>query len=300
MEVFVLPSAGKLGVPFAYDETVLTLDDVEKLQANQLLNDFYVDWSGHFSNVDNNHAVDRTMDCHLLLFTTGGEGYLLHNDMRKMIMPGYALFIPGYVPHSYGNGRGGWSGYWAHFSGTISNQITQQYFGDQILLMDVGVNEVLTFVMSEIHNQMVLGKQMPNLLHAANALRYALSLVAKLWQSRSSEGAEQNMLENILKFMHQNLTRSIMLSEIANRVHLSESQLIRFFRKKTGFTPMEYYNTARMKEACMKMLHGETNINEISASLGFENQFYFSTQFRRTFGYSPSQFIRCMQKPSKR
>lgn len=289
-----MPTAGNLGKSFLYNEIVIPPTEIEKCQNDDLLEELYVSWLGHFENVENNHAINRTLEDNVLVYVTNGHGYLSICGNNQTISPGSILFIAHDVKHTYGNQQGGWSGYWVNFAGAVSNRLAQLYFGNSYACFEVSRPNALLDIFSDLYQKICAGTQTSNLLFAANSLRYILSVSAQLQCKHEAPGIGQNLLEDIVGMMHQNLAQPIGLDKIACRAHLSQSQLIRFFRQQTGYTPMEYYNLLRMKEACNKMLHGEHNIKDIAYSLGFENQYYFSTVFRRTFGYSPTQFIQSM------
>lgn len=292
-----MPTAGRVGIPFIYNEIIVEPDQILQYKKTALLSDLYVNWSGHFENVDDNHAINRTLECHLLLYITEGYGYIKINGEHYTIYPGSILFIEKNTEHTYGNQQDAWwSGYWAHFSGTVSDSLVRQYFNNSYALFEIGVNETLEAVFADMHKQMRLETQLINVLHAANAIRYILSLITQLRIAKNMDNVDGGILDRVVDVMYKNIARPITLKELAQDAHLSQSQLVRIFRKKTGYTPMEYYNLARMKEACNKILHGENNVSAIARSLGFENQYYFSTVFKRMFGFSPTQFMRCMRK----
>ena len=53
---------------------------------------------------------------------------------------------------------------------------------------------------------------------------------------------------------------------------------------------LAYWNTLRMKKAKGLIQEGLLSIGVIAEILGFKNQHYFSTTFKKEFGFTPSQF----------
>ena len=291
--------AGRPGIPFRYDQVAIDAALLEAYRAHPILEAFYVLTAGHFENVNNNHAINRTLNCHVLVYITNGQGYLEMDIASYVVRPGSMIYIARDVLHNYGSRQGAWwSGYWVHFAGAAGDMLCDQLFAQPFELLDVGFDDMLVSIYEDMLRQLEkCGNE--NLLggiYAAQAARYLLPLASRLRKTAYKFEGPQNMMESILNFMYTNLSKPISLSMLAEYSHLSKSHLVRLFNQQTGFTPMQYYNIARMKEACRRMLRGEKNILEIALSLGFDNQYYFTTMFKRTFGYSPTQFIRCMRK----
>lgn len=80
------------------------------------------------------------------------------------------------------------------------------------------------------------------------------------------------------------------LDELVNISHMSRSTLMRVFRKATGQSPIEYLVRLRIQKS-MKLLHNTNmNITEIAMEIGFNDSNYFTRQFRKTNGMSPTAY----------
>lgn len=86
------------------------------------------------------------------------------------------------------------------------------------------------------------------------------------------------------------------VEEMAHRAGLSEDHFIRVFRKERGVTPGEFVLRARIEAAISLLLFTSLPISEIADELGYCDVFYFSKQFKRRIGCSPSHYRR--MKPS--
>ncbi|WP_220735645.1 helix-turn-helix transcriptional regulator [Shewanella sp. c952] len=74
--------------------------------------------------------------------------------------------------------------------------------------------------------------------------------------------------------------------------HLSISALERRFTKHLGQTPKQFINEVRLKNARRLLIETNESIANIAQETGFNDHSYFSRQFQRLFGKSPSQFRR--------
>jgi AraC-like DNA-binding protein len=84
---------------------------------------------------------------------------------------------------------------------------------------------------------------------------------------------------------HQQISIDHMASTLGyHRAHLSKA-----FKQKTGLSPKQYLLKVRMDKA-MELLEGYLTIDQVSSSVGFNDSFYFSRQFRKWSGMSPSEY----------
>lgn len=94
-----------------------------------------------------------------------------------------------------------------------------------------------------------------------------------------------------LEFIRRNLTRPLSLAEVAGHVRVNEAYLARIFRMHTGETVGTTITRCKIARAKERLLSESRSIKEISAELGFHDPLYFSRQFRKVEGVSPSEFL---------
>ncbi|MGC4000852.1 MAG: AraC family transcriptional regulator [Anaeromyxobacter sp.] len=82
------------------------------------------------------------------------------------------------------------------------------------------------------------------------------------------------------------------LGDMARRVGVSESQLLRAFRRTTGETPHAYLMRLRLEAVRDRLQRGRGTLAEIAAELGFADQSHMTRLFRRRFGLTPGAFRR--------
>jgi AraC-like DNA-binding protein len=84
---------------------------------------------------------------------------------------------------------------------------------------------------------------------------------------------------------HQQISIDHMASTLGyHRAHLSKA-----FKQKTGLSPKQYLLKVRMEKA-KQLLGGTLTIDQVSSSVGFNDALYFSKQFRKWSGMSPSDY----------
>jgi AraC-like DNA-binding protein len=73
-------------------------------------------------------------------------------------------------------------------------------------------------------------------------------------------------------------------------VGLSSRQLQRKLGALTGLKPLDFIKRVRLEHAAHMLHAGGAGISEIAYAVGFENPAWFSKQFRKVYGMSPSAY----------
>lgn len=92
------------------------------------------------------------------------------------------------------------------------------------------------------------------------------------------------------KFIQENFTRKIGLSEIASFAGLSPPYFSTIFRKEMGENFSTYLNRLRVNKAKHMLLETKLPLSAISIECCFEDQSWFSRTFKSFTGISPGKF----------
>jgi AraC-like DNA-binding protein len=79
------------------------------------------------------------------------------------------------------------------------------------------------------------------------------------------------------------------IPEMAAAVHLSRQQFNRRFINVAGVAPMQYVIRARVGRAKMLLMNTSMTVSQVADALGYSDIYYFSRQFRKEVGVSPSE-----------
>ncbi len=97
-------------------------------------------------------------------------------------------------------------------------------------------------------------------------------------------------LDQILRFLHSQLTGDLSNTVLARRAVMAESVFIRWFKEHTGVTPALYVQQARARQAAQLLALTDRTIEQIAADCGFPNRYYFTRVFRRHLGCGPAEY----------
>lgn len=121
-----------------------------------------------------------------------------------------------------------------------------------------------------------------------------IGLVWEVLTSVSDAGSHKDfshMLASRAKaWLEKNLSSNYSIKMLASELGMCHSLLDRFFRSETGMSPQQYRMNYRYTQARYYLANTSYSIKEISARLGFSNQLYFSNDFRKRSGVSPTGF----------
>jgi AraC-like DNA-binding protein len=101
----------------------------------------------------------------------------------------------------------------------------------------------------------------------------------------------------VIGHLESNLAESITLGELAKLAHMSESSLLRAFKRATGRSPIDYHLRLRIGRACELLRLDDRSITEIAFDVGFADSNYFTRQFRKTLGLTPRDYRKRFSVP---
>jgi AraC-like DNA-binding protein len=87
-------------------------------------------------------------------------------------------------------------------------------------------------------------------------------------------------------------TERILIKDLAQICKMTEVTFRREFKKMFQMTPIRFINRVRIHEACSKLSSGPDSVGEVSWQCGFEDQNYFTRQFKLITGTTPTEFRR--------
>jgi AraC-like DNA-binding protein len=93
----------------------------------------------------------------------------------------------------------------------------------------------------------------------------------------------------IVSVLHKHLDEQLSASDIAKLCSMSLSNLKKIFTKYAGMGVSRYFTEMKMRIAAEMLRNGE-RVGEVALALGYSDQNYFSTVFRRIMGEPPGKY----------
>lgn len=99
-----------------------------------------------------------------------------------------------------------------------------------------------------------------------------------------------NVTENIVQYIKYNYYKKIKIEELSHYIGLSKDYIGKIFKSQTNKSIITYLNLYRIEKAKQLLQHSELSIKDISDTVGFNDQYYFSKAMKSTTGFSPLQW----------
>ena len=96
------------------------------------------------------------------------------------------------------------------------------------------------------------------------------------------------LVGRVIRIMEENVSDPLKIEALAERVNASPDKLEAHFKKTFGIPPGTFYQQMRLRHALWLVLTSDMAFGEIARASGFRHQSTFSTQFRNSFGLTPS------------
>ncbi len=128
---------------------------------------------------------------------------------------------------------------------------------------------------------------------AVHLLPAAIELALQGPDSVGSPPGTDPRISRVLRFIESNLTRPILISELAREAGVSEPQFRRIFRQTMSLGPKEYLLRERMNYARRILKSEALRVGEVADLLQFETVYQFSNQYKKVHGHSPGQDSHC-------
>lgn len=97
-------------------------------------------------------------------------------------------------------------------------------------------------------------------------------------------------VRSAIRYMEENYSEPLALSDVAAHVGLSAEYLSRLFKDETGVKFVVYLNNLRLKHALRLLETTNLKVYEVAEQVGYSNLSYFSTVFKKNFGQNPFDY----------
>ncbi len=105
------------------------------------------------------------------------------------------------------------------------------------------------------------------------------------------KGNNDALMERIMRTVNEHLQDpDFNVDRLSEEVGLSRTQLHRKMKEITGISTGEFIRNLRLQQAARLIREGKVNIAQVAYSVGFNNQTYFSTVFKKHFGRTPTEY----------
>ncbi len=160
---------------------------------------------------------------------------------------------------------------------------------NQVEGLQSGANSYLTKPFSI----QLLELHIENLIKSSDALRDKFSKQVMLTpRNIEVENPEEKFLNKLMQLVEDNMENpDFNVSLLVDKIGMSQTVLYKKIKALTGMAITDFIKSVRLKRAAQLLKQRKLNISEVAYSVGFNDRKYFSKEFKKQFGKSPSEFI---------
>lgn len=142
-------------------------------------------------------------------------------------------------------------------------------------------------------NLKILELNVQNLLSARETIKQKFAQVITLEpKNMVINTTEQNFINKIIQIIEDRIADTAFdVPTLATEIGMSQPVLYKKIRALTDLSVNDFIKSIRIKRAAQLLKQGAGNISEIAYSVGFNDRKYFSSEFKKHFGKTPSEFI---------
>ncbi|QNR85048.1 response regulator [Pedobacter riviphilus] len=145
-------------------------------------------------------------------------------------------------------------------------------FSNKILQLNIHNMLALKTAMQKKYSEQLL---LPPIIHPPNA------------------SADEKLLSKLQLIIDENLANADFdIAALTLEIGMSKSVLYKKFSALTNLSLNEFIKTQRLKHAVTLLQQGETSILSVAVQVGFNDVKYFSREFKKLYGITPSHYLK--------
>jgi AraC family transcriptional regulator, arabinose operon regulatory protein len=223
----------------------------------------------------------RPLTDHLLWYVLGGIGWLTVGRQEYELAPGTGVvFAPGDEPVAGHDPRRRLLVFGMHFEPGAGQVLPPRWcrVRDQALVAALARRCDASYRRGD-----PLGAY-----HSRLCLEQILCL---MWEDATlpAPGPVDAALDTLTREIRRDPGRRWTVAELAGRTALSRAQFTRRFIAYTGMPPARFLIQARVDRARQLLTETDMSVTQVAATLGYSDIGYFSRQYKRHTGHSPSR-----------
>lgn len=117
-------------------------------------------------------------------------------------------------------------------------------------------------------------------------LPYKSSNLSKFTKAK----ADEEIFDNITDYLEQNISSRLTIEQICRDNLIGRSRLQKIFKTHCGLGIIEYFSQLKINVAKELIRTKQLNFTQISEYLGYTSIHYFSRQFKKVTGMTPSEY----------
>lgn len=260
------------------------------------VSDLHVLFAGESQTVPNHRLGPKVYDYFLLHYVERGKGNFRTEFASYELQPNDCFLIQPDQLVSYASDvNEPWRYRWIAFTGeSAAELITRAGFTPQFPVFhsknDSRIPEIIEAVLASFRT-----KKLSSHLFSLGSLHLIMAEAQEALLLESAlpigESSVQRIVKQMIHYMSGQYAHPVSIEQMCSSLGYNRAYLSRIFKKETGVTPVTYLLKLRIdKSRQLLRERPELSIEQIASSVGLTDPLYFSRQFRRFHGETPSEY----------
>lgn len=226
-------------------------------------------------------------------YVTKGSYTAYIDNHKHEIKAGDMLLIPSGVQFNFGKELKVFKQYWIHFNLSIQEPNYSQMnnllaYVDTNYIIHVGNSGKLVSQFQSIFSNSKLNY----IINQFNLRTSIMNLVSFFFDHSliNDKKNPKSVVYNVTNYINEHIQENIKLKELAAIAHMEQCYFIRYFKKITGLSPMQYTINKKFEIVRGLLDHTEQSVKEIMIKVGFYDASSFSRAFKKYSGFTPTEY----------
>lgn len=233
----------------------------------------------------------RILDEYQLLYLTSGSGTFrsaTHPQPIPVREGSFFLLFPGEW-HTYRpDPATGWKEYWIGFKGAqMETWVRNGFFSPAKPVWQAGLKSDIVDLYNDAI-QTAIGQESGFQQRLGGLVGHLLSLA--WFYGRNEAFSEVAEMINRAKILIAEQYPDITPEDLSRQLCMGYSNFRRIFKEYTGFSPAKYIQEVRIGKVKEALTNSSVPVKQVAFSMGYENEDYFFTAFRRLTGMTPAEY----------
>ncbi len=260
-------------------------------------------FSGSDRTLPSHKVGPQVLDYHLVHYVISGFGSFQCMGRDYRLTKGDSFFIfPGELVSYQSDEVNPWKYRWIGFKGTYVDQLLSiSGISSHKPVVKTGNNRRVAALYHSVQQVLDQGKANCD-LQADGYMRLLLAEYAHdlpLSPEAKPEATTdiRKQIEQAIRWLTLQYYQPISIESMSHNLGYHRTHLSKMFKQHTGMSPMNFLLKIRMERAKL-LLNKPLTIEQVASSVGFTDALYFSKQFKKWSGSSPTDYRNASQKKS--
>ncbi|WP_010273412.1 AraC family transcriptional regulator [Paenibacillus senegalensis] len=243
----------------------------------------------------------QVLDYYLIHYIQSGKGVFRCRGTEYVLTPGSSFVIfPGELVSYVSDEQEPWAYRWIGFKGSKVDQMLSQIQLSPVRPIGAGHQSSMPVWFRRAEKALREGESgcswQAEAFFKLILAEYARNhRVFPVGQSRKDPLEIQ--VDQAIRWLSLQYSQPITIDMMAKALGYHRSYLSKIFKQYTGKSPSHYLLKIRMERARI-LLKEPLTIEQVASSVGFSDALYFSKQFRKWYGSSPTQYRELTADPA--